>query len=100
MSIAQSTRLFRGRMRNPPGSYVVECAIDTLYRGRSRDRPLHPGKARNMDLGIAGKVVFFTGGSKGMGRIAAKMLAGEGCKVAVVARTKGPVDDAVSEITA
>ena len=28
-----------------------------------------------MDLGIAGKVVFFTGGSKGMGRIAARMLA-------------------------
>jgi 3-oxoacyl-[acyl-carrier protein] reductase len=53
-----------------------------------------------MDLGIAGKVVFFTGGSKGMGRIAAKMLADEGCKVAIVARTKGPVEDAVSEITA
>ena len=32
-----------------------------------------------MNLGIAGKVVFFTGGSKGMGRIAAKMLAQEGC---------------------
>jgi 3-oxoacyl-[acyl-carrier protein] reductase len=53
-----------------------------------------------MDLGITGKVVFFTGGSKGMGRIAAKMLADEGCKVAIVARTKGPVDEAVSEITA
>jgi NAD(P)-dependent dehydrogenase (short-subunit alcohol dehydrogenase family) len=53
-----------------------------------------------MDLGIAGKVVFFTVGSKGMGRIAARTLADEGCKVAVVARTKGPVDDAVSEITA
>ena len=53
-----------------------------------------------MDLGIAGKVVFFTGGSKGMGRIAARMLAAEGCQVAIVARTKGPVDNAVSEITA
>jgi 3-oxoacyl-[acyl-carrier protein] reductase len=53
-----------------------------------------------MDLGIAGKVVFFTGGSKGMGRIAARMLAAEGCAVAIVARGKGPVDDAVGEITA
>ena len=53
-----------------------------------------------MDLGIAGKVVFFTGGSKGMGRIGARMLAAEGCAVAIVARTKGPVDEAVSEITA
>jgi 3-oxoacyl-[acyl-carrier protein] reductase len=53
-----------------------------------------------MDLGIAGKVVFFTGGSKGMGRGAAKMLAGEGCKVAIVARNRGPVDEAVSKIVA
>jgi 3-oxoacyl-[acyl-carrier protein] reductase len=40
-----------------------------------------------MDLGIGGKVVFCAGGSKGMGRIAAKMLAAEGCAVAIVART-------------
>jgi 3-oxoacyl-[acyl-carrier protein] reductase len=53
-----------------------------------------------MDLGIAGKVVFFTGGSKGMGRIAATMLAQEGCQVAIVARSKGPVDEAVSQIVA
>ena len=33
-----------------------------------------------MDLGISGKCVFFTGGSKGMGRVAAKMLAAEGCR--------------------
>src|SRR6202050_4923139 len=53
-----------------------------------------------MDLGIAGKVVFFTGGSKGMGRIAARMLAAERCPVAIVARTKGPVVDPGSELTA
>jgi 3-oxoacyl-[acyl-carrier protein] reductase len=53
-----------------------------------------------MDCGIAGKVVFFTGGSKGMGRIAATMLAREGCQVAIVARGKGPVDEAVSAIVA
>ena len=35
-----------------------------------------------MDLGIAGKVAFVTGGSRGMGRLAAEMLAAEGCKVA------------------
>ena len=42
-----------------------------------------------MDLGIAGKVVFFTGGSKGMGRIAARMLADEGCKVAIGVPARG-----------
>jgi 3-oxoacyl-[acyl-carrier protein] reductase len=51
-----------------------------------------------MDLGIAGRVVFFTGGSKGMGRIAAKMLADEGCAVAIVARSPGPVQEAVDKI--
>ena len=53
-----------------------------------------------MDLGIAGKVVFFTGGSRGMGRDAAQMLAGEGCKVAIVARTKPDIDEAVDAIRA
>jgi 3-oxoacyl-[acyl-carrier protein] reductase len=52
-----------------------------------------------MDLGIAGKSVFFTGGSKGMGRDAARMLAAEGCKVAIVARTKTDIDEAVELIT-
>ena len=51
-----------------------------------------------MDLGIAGKSVFFTGGSKGMGREAAAMLAAEGCKVAIVARTKHDIDEAVDTI--
>jgi 3-oxoacyl-[acyl-carrier protein] reductase len=53
-----------------------------------------------MDLGISGKCVFFTGGSKGMGRVAAKMLAAEGCRVAIVARTRADIDAVVGEITA
>ena len=51
-----------------------------------------------MDLGIAGKVAFVSGGSKGMGRSAAEILAAEGCKVAVVARAQGSIDEVVSEI--
>jgi 3-oxoacyl-[acyl-carrier protein] reductase len=53
-----------------------------------------------MDLGISGKCVFFTGASKGMGRVAAQMLADEGCQVAVVARGKVDVDKAVEDIRA
>lgn len=51
-----------------------------------------------MDLGIKGRVAYVTGGSRGMGRLAAEMLAAEGCRVAVVARTKTDVDDAVAGI--
>jgi NAD(P)-dependent dehydrogenase (short-subunit alcohol dehydrogenase family) len=51
-----------------------------------------------MDLGIAGKIAFVAGGSKGMGRSAALLLAAEGCRVAVVARDQGDIDKTVSEI--
>jgi 3-oxoacyl-[acyl-carrier protein] reductase len=53
-----------------------------------------------MDLGIRHRVAFVSGGSKGMGLSVARMLADEGCKVAVVARSQGPVDAAVEAITA
>lgn len=53
-----------------------------------------------MDLGITGKAAFVTGGSRGMGRIAAGLLAAEGCKIAVVARTKTDVDSAVEDLVA
>ncbi|MFM0320910.1 SDR family oxidoreductase [Caballeronia glebae] len=39
-----------------------------------------------MDLGLAGKVVLITGGSKGIGFACAKAFASEGAKVAIVSR--------------
>lgn len=51
-----------------------------------------------MDLGIAGKSVLLTGGSRGMGRAAAEMLAAEKAKVAIVARGKEAVDETVEAI--
>ena len=39
-----------------------------------------------MDLGLAGKVAFVTGASKGIGRACAQLLAEEGCDVAITAR--------------
>src|SRR6195256_1789624 len=44
------------------------------------------------------RVALVTGGSRGMGRDAAEMLAAEGCKVAIVARTKTDIDIAVEGI--
>jgi 3-oxoacyl-[acyl-carrier protein] reductase len=51
-----------------------------------------------MDYGINGRVALVVGGSKGMGFDAAKMLAAEGCSVAVMARTRSDVEQAVEEI--
>ena len=51
-----------------------------------------------MDLGVSGKSVIVTGGSREMGRIAAEMLAAEGAKVAIVARGKEAVEEAVEAI--
>lgn len=53
-----------------------------------------------MDLGIADKVVFCAGGSKGIGFAAARQLATEGCRVAVVARDPAGIDEAVETIRA
>jgi len=53
-----------------------------------------------MDFGIAGKTAFVVGGSQGIGGAAAAQLGREGCKVAIVARRQGPIDEAVAAIKA
>ena len=40
-----------------------------------------------MDLKLAGKTALITGGSKGIGRAAAEVLAGEGCNIIIVSRS-------------
>ena len=55
---------------------------------------------KTVDLGIAGKVAFIAGGSKGMGRRAAEMLAAEGAAVAIASleSDKEALDDALEFI--
>jgi NAD(P)-dependent dehydrogenase (short-subunit alcohol dehydrogenase family) len=47
-----------------------------------------------MKLGLNGKVVLITGGSKGIGLACARMFAGEGARVAIASRSKDNLEDA------
>ena len=42
----------------------------------------------SFDLGLRGRAAVVAGGTRGVGRATAGMLAGEGCRVAVLARTE------------
>ena len=53
-----------------------------------------------MDLGLQGKVVVITGGSRGIGRAIALTCAAEGAHIALCARSKEGIDATVAEIQA
>jgi NAD(P)-dependent dehydrogenase (short-subunit alcohol dehydrogenase family) len=53
-----------------------------------------------MDLGLNGKSVLVTGGSKGIGLACAKAFAAEGCQVHIAARDRARLEKAKSEIGA
>jgi 3-oxoacyl-[acyl-carrier protein] reductase len=52
-----------------------------------------------MDLGLKGLRAIVTGGSKGIGRSTADILADEGCNVAICARNKDEVTSTVAALT-
>jgi NAD(P)-dependent dehydrogenase (short-subunit alcohol dehydrogenase family) len=51
-----------------------------------------------MDLRLNGRKAIITGGSKGIGRAIADMLAEEGCHIAICARNAGDVEAAVAAL--
>ena len=51
-----------------------------------------------MDLGLANAAVVISGGSKGMGRAAAEAMAGEGARVAILARGRDALEDTIQSL--
>ncbi len=51
-----------------------------------------------MDMGLAGKAAFVGGASRGIGKAIALALAREGCRVAICARHRAPLEAAAAEI--
>src|ERR1700733_2714593 len=51
-----------------------------------------------MDLQLAGKTVLIPGGSKGIGKATAEVLAEEGCNVTLLAPDQPPLDEAAAAI--
>ena len=53
-----------------------------------------------MDLQLNGKRALVTGGSRGIGKAVARVLADEGCDVAIAARDRNRLDEAAAELRA
>jgi 3-oxoacyl-[acyl-carrier protein] reductase len=53
-----------------------------------------------MDLGLTGRCCVVTGGSQGIGRGVAESLTREGARVAIVARSEGPLQTAAAALVA
>jgi 3-oxoacyl-[acyl-carrier protein] reductase len=51
-----------------------------------------------MDLGLKGKKAIVTGGSRGIGRTVCELLAEEGCDLALCARGRAGVEEAVTAL--
>jgi NAD(P)-dependent dehydrogenase (short-subunit alcohol dehydrogenase family) len=51
-----------------------------------------------MDMQLANRKALVTGGSRGIGKATALLLAREGCDVAICARSEGPLQEAAAEI--
>jgi NAD(P)-dependent dehydrogenase (short-subunit alcohol dehydrogenase family) len=60
--------------------------------------PLYPSEENSVELGLKGKNVLITGGSKGIGLACARLFRSEGARVALVSRTAANLQKALGEL--
>jgi len=53
-----------------------------------------------VDLGLRGRAIAIAGGTRGIGRATAELLAGEGCRVAIMGRSEPDLREVETEIAA
>lgn len=73
-----------------------------IHPPKDEDAPLTstPGPGPGLPSGLTGRVAVITGGSEGIGRATALLLARQGAKVAVCARRPAPLAQLAAEIEA
>src|SRR3954447_5588468 len=91
----------RWSIRNTPTSArsARRCCPDITARRRGDQLGFQKGE-QAMDLGLQGKSVLVTGGSKGIGLAVANLFAAEGVNVAICGRNSDDVGKAVKMLAA
>src|SRR5262245_32170305 len=67
---------------------LKKCSRRYAYESSSRSRTAREQGESHMKLGLEGKIVLVTGGSKGIGLACAQAFAGEGAHVAIASRAQ------------
>src|SRR5213080_2834963 len=81
--------------KSHPGSVAVCGKADACHRCKHRRADLRLRRlAGTMKLGLEGKVVFITGGSKGLGLACARAFAVEGARVSIASRSEENLENA------
>src|SRR5262249_30266798 len=79
---------------------VQQAAHYPLWRGAALCAPRERNGDIPMDLGLKGKRAIVVGGSRGIGKAIARELASEGVDIALVARSRTPLENAAQELRA